>query len=160
MGGGKQWWAQRVGWLLSSPGDVQPVFQPCFIWFTLCSPSITVGNLKRSEKEWKESLFLARSKHQPGTTQLQEKPQKRKSIVLMARIAGYRVWQSHLANLSEWAVCQRVERPSGHAVFYAGHLWYKYLSGLPWPWVKQCCLVSWWHWNMELCLLRKSSGTS
>lgn len=160
MGGGKQWWAQRVGWLLSSPGDVQPVFQPCFIWFTLCSPSITVGNLKRSEKEWKESLFLARSKHQPGTTQLQEKPQKRKSIVLMARIAGYRVWQSHLANLSEWAVCQRVERPSGHAVFYAGHLWYKCLSGVPWPWVKQCCLVSWWHWNMELCLLRKSSGTS
>lgn len=89
--------------------DIEPIFHPCFIWFTLWSPIITDGNLKRSEKEWKESLFLARSKHQPGTTQLQEKPWKRKSIVLMAHIAGYTVWQGDLANLSEWAVWQCVE---------------------------------------------------
>lgn len=102
MGDGKQGWAQWVRWLLSSPGDTQPVFHSCFIWFTLCSPSITDGNLKISEKGWKESLFLARSKHQLGTTQLQDKP--RKSIVLVAHIPDYRIWWGHLANLPKWAV--------------------------------------------------------
>lgn len=160
VGGGKPWGAQQVSWLLSSPEDVQPVFHPCFIWFTLRSPSITDGNLKRSEKEWKESFFLAKSKHQPGTTQLQEKPRKRKSIVLMAHIAGCRVWQSHLANPPEWAGWQWAEGPNGHAGFYVRHLWHKCLSGWPWPPVKECCLVLWWHWEIDLCLLRKSSRRS